>query len=90
MWYGLGCLQLINISTDELYEYLHEAEEWKQKVSTGLLFERSLPAGVKKRYREATPPEVLREEDERKFRRLEKEARQKWDDSNTIGIWWFQ
>ena len=38
--------QLITISTKELCEYLHEAEEWKRKVSTGLLFKKSLPAGV--------------------------------------------
>jgi len=50
-----------------------------QQVSTGLLDEMSLPAGAKVRYREATPPEVLREEDEKKFRRLEKEASQKRD-----------
>ena len=56
--------QLINISTDKLCEYLHEAEEQTRMASAGLLVENSLPAGVKIRYRDATPPKVLRDEDE--------------------------
>ena len=74
--------QLINISTNELYEYLLKAEEQIRKESAGLQVGRSLPAGAKKSYREATPPEVLREEDERKFRRLEKKARRKRDNED--------
>jgi len=66
--------QLINISTNKLCEYLHEAEEQMRMLSTDLLDEISLLAGAKVRYREATPPEVLSEEDEEKFCRLEEEA----------------
>jgi len=72
--------QLINISTKELCEYLHEAEEWIK--SAGSRVKISLPAGTKKRYREATPPEVLSEEDKEKFCRLEDEASQKRDDED--------
>jgi len=49
---------------------------------TDLLDKESLLAGAKKRYREATPPEVLSEEDEEKFCRLEKEASQKRDNED--------
>jgi len=56
--------QLINISSNKLCEYLHEAEEQIRMISSGLLDKVSLPAGVKKRYREATPPKALRDEDE--------------------------
>ena len=74
--------QLINISTNELCEYLLIAEEQIRKEAAGLQVGRSLPAGAKKRYREATPPKVLREEDERKFCRLEKKARRKRDNED--------
>jgi len=74
--------QLINISTNKLCEYLHEAEEQMRMLSTDLLDEISLLPGAKVRYREATPPEVLSEEDEEKFCRLEKEASQKRDDED--------
>ena len=73
---------MINISTKELCEYLYKAEEQIQQISTGLLVKMSLPAGAKVRYREATPPEVLREEDEEKFYRLEEEASQKRDEED--------
>jgi len=72
--------QLIHISTEELCEYLYKAEE-KMK-SAGSRVKISLPAGTKKRYREATPSEVLSKEDKEKFYRLEEEASQKRDDED--------
>ncbi|KAF2118101.1 hypothetical protein BDV96DRAFT_569234 [Lophiotrema nucula] len=64
--------QSINISTDKLCEYLNDAEEMMQRVLDNSLIEMNLPAGVEIKFRENTPPEVLDEEDERKFRMKEK------------------
>ena len=74
--------QLINISTNKLCEYLQKAEEQMRMELTDLLDKESLLAGAKKRYREATPPKVLSEEDEEKFCRLEEEASQKRDNED--------
>lgn len=80
--------QSINISTDKLCKYLHDAEERMQRELGNSLGEASLPAGVKRLRRENTPSDVLDEKDEGKYRRAEKKARQRREQGSRLGEEW--
>lgn len=64
--------QEIIIPFENLAQYLEEAEQSEQDSRTGAVD--AMPAGMRKRRREETPPETLSLTDERRFAQEEANA----------------
>jgi len=62
----------IIIPFENLAQYLEEAEQGEQDSRTGAV--NAMPAGMRKRKREETPPETLSLTDERRFAQEEANA----------------
>ena len=68
--------QRIIIPYEELAQYLDEAEAAKQLERAEQGIQVTMPAGMRKRKRESTPPESLGSADERRFEQEELIAEQ--------------